>query len=116
MKRLIYLLVTLVAICIHLRSSAQNFSNEQILKNLSDLDRNNHLSNGERLLLLYDWEKKSKQYQLPQDSVFAKLLHRIGAMEFVVNKNYNTAISYTLRALQINTSAKTRSSAASGVT
>ena len=116
MKRLIYMLVTLVALCIHLRSSAQSFSNEHILKNLSDLDRNDHLTKAEKLQLLYDWEKKSEEYHLPQDSVFAKLLHRIGALEFVVNKNYNTAISYTLRALQINTSARTRSSSTSGVT
>jgi CHAT domain-containing protein len=116
MKRLIYLLVTLVAICIHLHCSAQSFSNEQILKNLSDLDRNDHLTNGEKLLLLYDWKKKSEEYHLPQDSAYAKLLHKIGALEFLVNRNYNTAISFTLRALQINTSGKARSSGASAIT
>jgi CHAT domain-containing protein/tetratricopeptide (TPR) repeat protein len=116
MKRFIYLLATLVAIGIHLHCSAQNFSNEQILKNLSGLDQNDHLTNAEKLLLLYDWKKKSEEYHLPQDSVYAKLLHKIGALEFLKNRNYNTAISFTLRALQINTSGKARSSGVSAVT
>ena len=116
MKKLIYLLVTLVAICIHLRCSAQSFSNAQLLKNLSGLDRNNDLTNGEKLRLLYDWKKKSEENHLPQDSAYAKLLHKIGALEFLVNRNYNTAISFTLRALQINTSGKDRSSGTSAVT
>ena len=116
MKRLIYLLVTLVAIGIHLRCSAQGFSNEQILKNLSGLDRNTYLTNGEKLLRLYDWKKKSEEYHLPQDSAYAKLLHKMGALEFLVNRNYNTAISFTLRALQINTSGRAHSSGTSALT
>ena len=115
MKKLLYLLVTLVALCIHLHCPAQSFSNEQILKNLSDLDRNDHLTNGEKLLLLYDWKKKSEENHLPQDSAYAKLLHRIGVFEFLVNKNYNTAMSFTLRALQINTSGKAHSSVSSAL-
>ena len=116
MKRLKYLLVTLVALCILLHCSAQNFSNEQILMNLSELDRNTHFTNREKLLLLYGWKKKSEEYHLPQDSTYAKLLHRIGALEFLINRNYNIAISFTLRALQINTSGKARSSGVSAIT
>jgi tetratricopeptide (TPR) repeat protein len=116
MNRLKYLLAVLVAMYIHLHCSAQNFSNELILHNLADLDKNHDLRDNEKLRLLYEWKKKSEDLQLPQDSPYARLLHKIGILEFRVNRNYNIAISLTLRALQINTSGKARASAFSAVT
>jgi CHAT domain-containing protein/tetratricopeptide (TPR) repeat protein len=104
MNRRKYLLAVLFAICIHLPCPAQDFSNIQIQHNLEELDKNQALANREKLILLYEWENKSLEKQLPQDSVYARLLHKIAALEYLVNRNYNTALSYTLRALQINTS------------
>ena len=60
MKKLIYLLVTLVALCIHLRCSSQSFSNAQILKNFSDLDQNNDITNGEKFRFYMTGKKNQK--------------------------------------------------------
>ena len=111
-----YLLAIGVAMCIHLHCSAQNFSHEQLIRSLSELDKSHILSNPEKLQLLYVWKKKSEDLNLPQDSAYAKLLHKIGALEFLVNRNYNIAISFTLKALRINTSGKNNSSRLSAIT
>jgi CHAT domain-containing protein/tetratricopeptide (TPR) repeat protein len=100
----------LTALLVYFHCPAQNFNNALILKNLAELDSNSRLGNSEKLRLLYEWKNKSELLHLPQDSVYARLLHKLGVLEFYVKRNYNTAISLTLRSLQINTSGKFRAS------
>ncbi len=100
----------LTALSVYFHCPAQNFSNALILKNLAELDSNRKLGNPEKLRLLYEWKTKSEELNLPEDSSYARLLHKLGVLEFYVNRNYNTAISLTLRSLQINTSGKFRAS------
>jgi CHAT domain-containing protein/tetratricopeptide (TPR) repeat protein len=108
-------MVLIVPLCIHLNCFSQNLSNERVLQNLDEMDRNPSLRNSEKLQQLYVWKKQSEALELLQDSVYAMLLHRIGALEFHVNNNYNAAILFTLKALQINSSRKSGSSINSAV-
>src|ERR1700727_1501159 len=103
------LMVLIVTLCIHLTCFSQNLSNERLLQNLEEMDRNRALRNSEKLQQLYDWKRQSEALELLQDSVYAMLLHRIGALEFNLNNNYNTAILFTQKALQINSSRKSGS-------
>src|SRR5258708_14959474 len=106
-RRLHYLIVFVMAVLsIQWPCSGQVLTNELILRNLADLDRNPALQATAKLQLLYDWKKRSEALQLPQDSAYARLLHKIGVLEFQVSKNYNAAIIYTLSAFRINSSGK----------
>jgi CHAT domain-containing protein/tetratricopeptide (TPR) repeat protein len=110
MHRLKYLLAALTALSVYFHCPAQNISNAWILKDLTELDSNRRLGNPEKLRLLYEWKNKSEQLHLSQDSVYARLLHKLAVLEFYVNRNYNTAISLTQNALHINTSGKSGAS------
>ena len=110
MNRLRYLVTALVALSVYSNCPAQNISNALILKNLAELDSSSRLGNPEKLHLLYEWKNKSEELNLPKDSTYARLLHKLGVLEFYVNRNYNTAISLTLTSLHINTSGKFRAS------
>ena len=100
----------MTALSFYLHCPAQNFGNAWILNNLADLDSNHVLGNPEKLRLLYGWKNKSEELRLPEDSAYARLLHKLGVLEFYVSRNYNTAISLTQSALQINTSGKSGAS------
>ena len=95
---------------------AQKLSNEMFLARITSLDTNNSLRPAEKLRLFYDLKSRSEKLQLPQDSVFARLLHKIGALEYRVKRNYNVAIDLTLKALSINTAPGRESSVAFAVT
>jgi CHAT domain-containing protein len=109
-NRLRQLMVVLAALSVYFYCPAQNFSNAWILKNLTELDSNNRLGNFEKLRLLYEWKNRSEKARLTEDSVYARLLHKLGVLEFYVSRNYNTAISLTQAALRINTSGKSGAS------
>jgi CHAT domain-containing protein len=107
-----HLVTILAAMAIHLCCVSQRLSNAVILENLTSMDKNPALKDSEKLRLLYEWQKESAAGNLPQDSVYARLLHKIGSLEFYVNRNYNVAILSTLKARQINTAGKPGASTA----
>lgn len=61
------------------------------------------LTNDGKLKKVYLLKTQADNCKLPHDSVYARMLHRIGALEYVEN-NYNTAITNTLQSVQINMS------------
>lgn len=81
----------------------QRLSNALLVKDLANLDTNQLLPATGKLQVLYEWKKEADALRLPQDSVYARLLHKIGVYEFYARNNYNTAIELTLQAARINT-------------
>lgn len=65
---------------------------------------------------MYALKKKADDQQLPQDSAYARLLHKIGAYEFNIDNKYNVALLFTLKALRINTAKQSWSSPTLAVT
>ena len=107
-----------LAAFVSVRSSCQGqiISTESIRRNVVNLDSNQTLSSKVKLQLLYDWKRKAEASQLPQDSVYALLLHKIGVYEFYTDKRYNVALLLTLQALRINTSGENGASSNAAVT
>ena len=87
-----------LAAFVSVRSSCQGqiISTESIRRNVVNLDSNQTLSSKVKLQLLYDWKRKAEASQLPQDSVYALLLRKIGVYEFYVTRSYTIAIEMTL--------------------
>jgi CHAT domain-containing protein/tetratricopeptide (TPR) repeat protein len=111
-----YLLTGVACSLLRLSSPAQNISNAFLRRDLINLDTNHVLSRSQKQQLLYDWKTKADAAQLPQDSTYALLLHKLGVNEFYSSKRYNTAILLTLKALRINTSGSAGSSPTSAET
>ena len=103
MKKFKILAALAVVVFLRLSSAGQPLSNKVIWRSIAKLDTNPLLSPAGKLKLLYEWKKKSEALRLPQDSVYALLLHKIGVFEFHAGKNYNLALLFTLQALRINT-------------
>ena len=95
---------------------AQNISNASIWRDLMSLDTNHTLSPAGKLQVLYEWKKRAETADLPKDSVYARLLHKLGFYEFTAAKRYTTALLLTLQALRINTSGQIGSSVTSAIT
>jgi CHAT domain-containing protein/tetratricopeptide (TPR) repeat protein len=101
-----YLIVVMALALACLACPAQQISSASIWKNLVSLDTNQVLPAADKLKRLYEWKKESDALRLPRDSVYARLLHKIGAYEFYASRNYYTALVLTMQALRINTSGK----------
>jgi len=106
MKNVYYPVAVIVLVLATFASPGQRLSNTLLWKNLAGLDTNRVLSVAAKLQLLYEWKRESEAEGLPQDSVFARLLHKTGVYEFYSSKNYNKALAVTMQALRINTSGK----------
>ena len=83
---------------------AQNLTGSMLWQRLAGLDQRNDLRPAEKLGILYGWKKEADASAIPHDSAYAKLLHRLGAMEFNLNNNFSRAIGFTSAALAINCS------------
>jgi tetratricopeptide (TPR) repeat protein len=94
----------------------QPVTSASIRQELVSLDTNHTLSPKGKLQVLHEWKTKSDAAQLPQDSIYARLLHKIGVYEFYADKRYNVALLLTLQALRINTSGKPGASLTAAVT
>jgi tetratricopeptide (TPR) repeat protein len=94
----------------------QGISQASLRSGLESLDNNRALGATEKLQLLYEWKAKAEVSKLPFDSVYARLLHRIGVYEFYTGKRYNTALILTMQAMLINTSGKAGSSPSAAAT
>jgi tetratricopeptide (TPR) repeat protein len=90
-----------VALC----SPAQGFTVDSIRQGLMRIDTSRR-SARDKLAMLYVLKERAETQRLPADSFFARVLHKIGAYEFVINKRYSTALEMTQRALRINTSGR----------
>ncbi len=111
------ILATLAAfVFLRLASPGQGLSNVEIWQDISNLDTNRSLGPAGKLKLLYELKKKSEALRLPRDSVYARLLHKIGVYEFFANRKYNVALLLTLKALRINTAGEAGSSPTLAVT
>lgn len=115
--RVIAAILTVLALAFTgLDSSGQTVSSASIRRNIDLLDANRSLSFAGRLKLLYEWKKQSETSGLPRDSVYARLLHKIGAYEWFANKDYNLALAFTFEALRINGSGAAGTSSGAVVT
>ncbi len=110
------ILSVFVSSFVWLSAPGQSFTSATVRDNLASLDTNRSLGVAGKLNRLYEWKKKSEASRLPQDSVYARLLHRIGVYEWFANKNYNQALSYTFDALRVNTSGRKDVDSGAGVT
>lgn len=116
MSKLNYLVLLVVSVFFELSAAGQDVSNAVIWREVANLDTNRVLGPPAKLKVLYEWKRKSEELRLPQDSVYAHLLHKIGVYEFFAGRRYNVALGVTLRALRINTSGKAGSSPTMAVT
>jgi len=115
-RRLKVILVLAVAVFLRTASRGQSVSNEWLRRGLVNLDTQQTLSGKSKLQLLYGWKKEADSMRSPQDSSYARLLHKIGVYEFYVTRRYNEALFVTLQALRINASGKPEASPVSAVT
>lgn len=81
----------------------------QFGERLASIERNKELSNQERLTQVEGLKKEFEKCKLNRDSVFAKILHRLGAIQFMAGK-FEESISNTIQSIKINTSGKKESS------
>ena len=93
MQKLERLLLLLTSIVVWLSSFGQGFSSERLRRNVADLDTNRSLSIAAKLKLMYDWKQMSEAAGLPQDSMYARLLHKIAVDEWYANRNYSLALT-----------------------
>src|ERR1700753_1991135 len=94
------LILFLAAVLIHSHGLPQRMSNQLLLQNMAALDNNSVLPASEKLSQLYVWKRQSESLDLPRDSVYARLLHKIGVLEFFVTRNYGTALQLTISSLR----------------
>jgi hypothetical protein len=104
--RYIFVLVVIAG----LPCMGQSITNASIWQDLIRLETDQTLTAPGKLQLMYQWKKQAEATHLPMDSVYARLLHKIGVYEFYTGKRYNVALQLTQQALRINTSGKAGSS------
>jgi tetratricopeptide (TPR) repeat protein len=114
-KSCITILSFMVILSLHGSCLGQNLSPGVLRQNLDALDKDPALPASGKLAALVELKRRSDLAKLYHDSVYAKLLHKIGLLQFQVNRNYFAAISLTLEALRINTSGKRDASAQAAV-
>lgn len=89
-------------------------SDTTIWKKLIDIEKDTSLSIEKKLPMVLKLKKLFEDQKIAEDSVYARILHRIGVYEFLRNHNVatNKAINFTIAAVRINTSGKKNNSAA----
>lgn len=96
---------------IYFNINAQHLSSKQIRDGINSF-KDSSVSTSFKLQKYYSYKKKFEDTKLPYDSVYAFILHKIGVYEFIVYKDYNKAISFTLASININ-KAKSKNSSIS---
>jgi len=93
-------------LCSNNTLKAQSLTSLSIWNKIIAIELTDQLSVAEKLFECQKLKAAFLENKLPQDSVYARLLHRIGALNFQVNHMIPTqeAIEYTSRAIQINNS------------
>jgi len=96
------LFIIIIVICC--KSNAQCLTNKQVWDDIISVE-DSPKSFDEKIAELTLLKNKFDHCDLEKDSVYARLLHRIGAL-YYQEHNYNDAIGYINRALEINKSPK----------
>lgn len=73
---------------------------QQVWDNLLSIEQSD-LSGNEKMQKVLALQQQYIQCKLPKDSVYARILHRLGVLSFVAN-NMDAAIKYTHQSTQIN--------------
>jgi tetratricopeptide (TPR) repeat protein len=111
-----FLLTFVIVVSIRQSSAGQEVSDTSLQRNLARFDTIRSLGPSGKLQLLVEWKRKAEASKFPKDSVYARLLHKIGVYEFYTGKQYNTALLVTQEAMRINTSGKPGSSPVTAAT
>ena len=107
--------VIIASIICTFETSGQIATVSKILDSLNVINNNPLLSNQQKLNKFYELKRQFEAAELLQDSVYAKLLHKIGTYEWYAMNDYGKALEFTLKAAQINTSGKPGSSEYSAI-
>ncbi len=91
--------------------NAQCLSKQSIWDSTDAISTNEDFSPIQKLKHFYALKNIADKCNLEPDSVYSKLLLKIGVMEIEANKNYNTGFNYLKLSLRINTPGKKGSSA-----
>src|ERR1700753_1748202 len=61
------------------------------------------LTNQQKLALVLPLRTAFEKAGYPEDSVYARILHRIAVFQYYTTREYNSCVENTLRAIRINT-------------
>lgn len=94
-------------------SYAQSSSNTPIYSKLISIEGDTSLSDSEKTLLFLAFKKQFEDQHLALDSVYARILHKLGVFEYLMNNRKATdkALDFTVAAIRINSAGKKNSSA-----
>jgi tetratricopeptide (TPR) repeat protein len=94
-----------VLILLHAIALPQNKISLQFAQQLTNIEKDLILSNQEKLQKVITLKKEFEKSDTTEDSVYAKILHRIGALQDKMNQT-NESIQSTLNSIFINTSGR----------
>ncbi|MBX3254599.1 MAG: CHAT domain-containing protein [Chitinophagaceae bacterium] len=100
-----------MALCISVESNAQ-VTPKQIWNSIIQLEGNASFSETEKLQKADSLKRLMDEERFEHDSVYARLLHRIAVLKYLLNNEIATqeCIDYTMLAVQINSSGKKNTS------
>lgn len=79
-----------------------------IADSFTAVENNAAFTNAQKLDHLYQLKKKAEQQKAVGDTVYARIMSRIGLYEYTENKNFDAALHYTLLAAKVNMAIKPR--------
>src|ERR1700744_2471214 len=77
-----------------------------IWDSLLHIEQTQSLNQQQKLALVIPLRTAFEKAHYPEDSVYARLLHRIAVFQYYTTKAYDSCIANTLHAIRINTSGK----------
>jgi tetratricopeptide (TPR) repeat protein len=104
------ILVICLSLGIQHTTKAQCLSKENVWNSLTAIEKNPAFSFSQKLQHFYTLKNTSDKCNLEPDSVYSKILLKIGVFEIRANRNYNKGFNYIEASLKINVSGKKGSS------
>lgn len=92
------------ALCVG-SGNAQGTTSPGIFQKLISIEEDTAIAKQKLQQVMY-LKASFENSKLPQDSVYARILHRIGLYESKANRDFSKAISFTIAAVQLNMSGK----------
>jgi CHAT domain-containing protein/tetratricopeptide (TPR) repeat protein len=92
------------------KTFAQCTDELSVWKNIDEIENDPKLSLQQKLKKFYSLKDDLTKCNQNNDSVYARILLKIGYLEYHINTNYESAIQYIERSVQINISAKNKGS------
>ena len=77
-----------------------------IRDSLLHIEKNPALTQQQKLALVTRLRDDFEKARYPEDSIYARLLHRIAVYQYYTTKEYGSCVTNTLRSIRINTSGK----------